>query len=410
MLDFCKGFLAFLQSLRRQLYFLPSFVKAFLSRRRAGYAITFYGFYGASDTSSLRNIGDNAILIAMLRSLSDIPDKKQIVVTDCEGVYSQYGEEFCVGLGARDLPKWIPIIDRTKVLVLGGGGLFQDYGIARLTPFLLFRLLFLFWIAGRKVMWYSVGIGPLLTKQGQLFTYLSARLADIISVRDYESEELLAKIGVPRKNLYVTSDPAVMLSVPSVQIVTKTHRNRLGLSVLPIYRSVFCDAKKNKQLENTLVQFVQSILNEGWCVRLFSFHDGPDTPFCRDIAACLNNENVRIVGPSMNVEQVLSEYSSLDFFLGMRYHSVIFSFIACVPAGAIIYHPKVRSLMKNAQLGDYAVELDGVTVARLKSILTRLENDNVVVVEKMQRWLSEQRTKLDRNRVLLEGLVKDGTP
>lgn len=399
-------FRSFVRKLYRESKLVPAAYHAFRLRTRKGSSLTLYGFYGASDESDKRNIGDSAILVSMLGALDSIPIHKLISVFDNEGKYLRYGEEFEAGIGANELTKWLPIIERTKLLLMGGGGLFQDYGAFSLTPFVLFRLALLFWLAGRKMMWYSIGVGPLGTKQGRLFTYLAARLANLVTVRDNESKALLSQIGVPENVIYVTADPAVTLSPPLSNRPKEGGNRCVGLSLLPFYQTVFGDERRNQDLEGILAEFVQSLLDEDMYVKLLAFHNGPDAPACERIAAHLNDGNLRVVGPGMDVEQMLSEYESMDCFIGMRFHSLVFAYITSVPAGAIAYHPKVRSLVHSAQLEDYSLGLEDLTAAGLQDLVARLRRDRLAVREKMAIWVDSQRQQVAENAKLVESLLE----
>jgi polysaccharide pyruvyl transferase WcaK-like protein len=398
-----------LRKLNRESKLVSAAYHAFRLRTRKGSHLTLYGFYGASDRSDKRNIGDNAILLSMLRALDSIPVPKLISVYDCEGRYAHYGEEFEAGLGANDLVKWLPIIESTKLLLIGGGGLFQDYGISRLTPFLLFRLGFLFWLAGRKTMWYSIGVGPLDTRHGRLFTYLAARMASPITVRDDESKALLVDIGVPEEVIHVSADPVVTMVPYPANRVKNRGNICVGLSLLPFYQAVFADEKRNQVLEEMLAEFIQSLLDRSMDVRLLAFHNGPDNPACERIAARVNDRHLTITGPAMGVDQMLLEYESMDYFIGMRFHSLVFAYITSVPAGAIAYHPKVRSLVHSAQLDGYSLRLEDLTVDGLEDLLTRLQRDRLVIQEKMAAWIDKQRYHATESARLVEQLLRQAT-
>ncbi len=381
--------------------------RACLLRRESGDSVTLYGFYGASDKASDRNIGDNAILRSMLEALDGIAVDKLIGVIDCEGTYDRFGTEFCARPGITDLSTWLPIIKKTKLFLLGGGGLFQDYGKSKWVPFSLFLLSFLFWVAGRKIMWYSIGVGPLVTKAGRIFTRLAAQLADGITVRDSESKQLLTDIGVKEASVYVTADPAVAMRFRPKENSSRKGKI-VGLSLSPFYETVFDDEKKNTDLRVVFVDFIQFLLDAGYAVRLFAFRSGPDIQLYEQIVADVNNPGVKIVERSFNEEEILKEYTDLDYFVGMRFHSIIFSMLASVPVGIIIYHPKVRSLVNSAKLEEYSVELNNLTLSNMKYMFSRLERDDFLVKGKMETWIETQRVRLIENVKMVERLLYNG--
>lgn len=392
--------------IRNSIIFLFLPLKAITLREKAGDHITLYGFYGASDKSPDRNIGDNAILSSMLAVLDDFPFKKLIGVIEPNGAYSRYGEEFCAKIRVNDLREWLRIISRTHLFILGGGGLFQDYGTCKWVPLVLMQLSLLFWLSGRKIMWYSVGIGPLLTKQGKFFTRIAAMMATIVTVRDNESKELLVNIGVKPSCIYVTADPVVSLS-PKAADVSSTFKKYVGFSLMPFHAIVYGDENRDIIWRDILIEFMRFLLSEGWSIKLFAFHNGPDTPFCMEIITQLDSENVVLVEPSSSVEQVLNEYNSLSYFVGMRFHSIVFSCLFSIPVISIIYHPKVRSLVENAKLPDYAIDVGQLDLSILKSMWYRLKTDAVGIKERMGLWIDKQNFALATNIKLMTSLLYD---
>ena len=66
--------------------------------------------------------------------------------------------------------------------------------------------------AGKPVMLYGLGVGPLLTEAGRRMARFIADQASAITVRDEESAALLAACGVARTRVQVAGDPAAGLT------------------------------------------------------------------------------------------------------------------------------------------------------------------------------------------------------
>src|SRR5215470_16943351 len=123
------------------------------------------GYYGFGNT------GDEAILTAMLSSLrSAQPDLKFVVVSgNPEQTSARYDVESALW---TDLQSILDAVRRSDVVILGGGGLFQDYwdtvADTMLTPGQVgipfyCSFVFLAGLYGKPCMLYSVGVGPLFT-------------------------------------------------------------------------------------------------------------------------------------------------------------------------------------------------------------------------------------------------------
>ena len=58
--------------------------------------------------------------------------------------------------------------------------------------------------------------------------------------------------------------------------------------------------------------------------------------------------------------EITGLYASLDFLVGMRFHSVIFALTSYVPSIAIEYHYKARGIMRDLGLEEWVLALDDV--------------------------------------------------
>src|SRR5688500_901706 len=153
------------------------------------------GYYGA------RNLGDEAILGALLQGLAGAPATVTVLSHDPAATASTHGVAAC----GWDTAALVAAVADAEVVVLGGGGLLQDYwgsrtedlfgrrqgGLAAYASVpLLARAL------GKPAMLYAVGVGPLRTAEGRELARTAAAAVDVATVRDEESRDLLAAIGV----------------------------------------------------------------------------------------------------------------------------------------------------------------------------------------------------------------------
>lgn len=75
--------------------------------------------------------------------------------------------------------------------------------------------------------------------------------------------------------------------------------------------------------------------------------------------------NVTLIDFDIYPSQLKSLYSKMDFFVGTRMHSVIFSLAENVPCLAISYDKKTDGIMEQAGLSEYVLHIDTVTGADL---------------------------------------------
>src|SRR4030067_2772022 len=174
--------------------------------------ILIIGWFGAG------NIGDEAILLAELHAmrerisdaefhiLSFDPERTQRPVSGLQQVVNIIGvgsKHKFLRTDSRGL--WHPLTT-VDMVVIGGGGIFQD--IYNHSPIPFFTLMVvLSKLLSKRVVIHSVGVGPIRTWIGKRLTRAAANLADSVTVRDHESQYILASIGV-NKDVGISSDPA----------------------------------------------------------------------------------------------------------------------------------------------------------------------------------------------------------
>ena len=171
------------------------------------------GYYGFGNT------GDEAILTVLLAGLrrryADL--EVTVVAGDPESVAAEHGTG---SVSWQDISGLIAAAETADLMVLGGGGLFQDYWGCHpeniLTPrhgnidywagfALLARLL------DKPLAIYAVGAGPLAGETARRYTRLAFEHAGSATVRSEGSFRLLSEIGIDPGRMQVTADPAWLL-------------------------------------------------------------------------------------------------------------------------------------------------------------------------------------------------------
>ncbi|HEY4562389.1 MAG TPA: polysaccharide pyruvyl transferase family protein, partial [Thermoanaerobaculia bacterium] len=130
------------------------------------------GYYGHG------NAGDEAILAGMLDALRALRPGLEVTVASGDPARTT-AEHGVRAVAAGDLPALIAAVAASDLVVLGGGGLFQDYWPVPEETFLTERqgglLAYLAYPAlaallGRPAMIYAAGVGPLATEEGRRLT------------------------------------------------------------------------------------------------------------------------------------------------------------------------------------------------------------------------------------------------
>ncbi|MFX0196024.1 MAG: polysaccharide pyruvyl transferase family protein [Candidatus Hodarchaeota archaeon] len=161
----------------------------------------------AGDTDG--NIGDSAIVFSMCEELRRInPDIKITLVSGDLLRDREFFGATTIRRGILGLPALVKAAMMSDLILCGGGGLFQDDSSLVKMPYWAFRIAFirLFY---KKVIGYSLGVGPLRCASSRLFARLAFACMDQISVRDPEAKKTSERLTP--KPIYILPDPALIL-------------------------------------------------------------------------------------------------------------------------------------------------------------------------------------------------------
>jgi len=380
----------------RFLDFIISIPFAFLLRFRKGKQICLYGFYGAKDASPIRNQGDNAILESILSFVKPLKRPLLLCLLEPNKKYEADGKVvFIKRRGIQIYSQWLAVIAQSKILVFGGGGLFQDYQGNGGSTHHLWRINFLFFLANRKIIWWSQGVGPLPSEKSKIYTTRAASYADMITLRDEESRQLLLQCGIPSNKLITTADAVYKL--PSTyfkqksQTSSSSKKTKVGISLFSFYTVAFQDELKNETLYNEYKTLIEMLLKQDFIVELIVMVNTQDAEICLRIQNEFKNQNISVRGINLSLDEITSTISDLDVMLAMRYHSYVLSILAGIPVSAVAYHPKVRSLTSELNAWDFSSEIDDVCAKKLyNNILYALKNRTDIIDRQNQLLTNKQ--------------------
>ena len=367
-------------------------------------------------TGCWTNLGDEAVLVTMLRDLRDAVPKVDVTVISSNppGYLERFG---VVEVAYSDIPRIIQVIRDSDLMILGGGSIFFDYvgfdpckiltpqheglsfygGLALLAAHL-----------GKPVMPYAVGIEPLTTEAGRTLTRLVFEHAQALTVRDPDSRERLLALGISRERIELSADPAFNLPQPDSSSAREQLADVLGRKPA---RPVLGVALRNWNIsadptvwEVEVASALDNFLDaEGGTILFTPFHMAVDWPLTDDAGAC---ERVRsqmqrgsetiILDRAHSPEEAAGLLSVCDVVLAMRLHAAILAVNSGVPTVALSYDPKVSGIMKMIGLADHVVELSGanrkVISELLRSALHRAGEQRSSIAERVReiRELSRQ--------------------
>ena len=372
--------------------------------------IVISGYYGFA------NAGDEAMLTSIVRALRGV--QPEIDLTVISGNPAETSAKHKVKSIYRfNFFKIYNALKNADMLLSGGGSLLQDVTSLRSLFYYLFIIL-MGKMAGKKVMLYSHGIGPIRNTLARKLTRIVCSKADLITVRDADSQTELLKMGLSGRNIIVTADSVLALPVADKTIGQKILQNAgidinrpvlgrpvLGISVRPWANDINCF----KVIAAALKQFKSE--HDAQIV-LLPLQYPADLKSCAAVNSFLKDEKDiyfldsaynTFLDSAYNTEEFLSLIGNFKLLLGMRLHALVFAAVMKVPLLAISYDPKVDAFVNTAG-GVLAGSVDDIKKEQLVNVLKAAWcKPPVVQNERMEQLRSKAQLNLERTFALLRG-------
>jgi polysaccharide pyruvyl transferase CsaB len=364
------------------------------------------GYYGFG------NAGDEAILTVLTERLRlRHADARFTVVAypfaDLRDIAVSHGVH---ALDARDVAAVAEAATEADLMVLGGGGLFQDYlpadhsqilgpAQANLAVWSGYGLLAA--ALGKPLLIWGVGVGPLTTDPGRRATGLVFGQAAAALVRDQASLRLLSDLGIEAA-IELAADPAFLLEPPEPETVTELMvdddvptggRLRIGVVVRP-WEGAW---------QEPLAAALDRLINERDADVIFlPFQQSGrglenDAHAATLVAARMRRVQRRaVIHTEYTPRRRMGILATCDVVIGMRLHSVVFAAAAGVPVVGLSYDPKVSHLMEELGLEDLTIDLRHVDAEqvfdRTSAALESTPDRRAAVAEKVE--LLRERARL----------------
>jgi polysaccharide pyruvyl transferase CsaB len=298
------------------------------------------GYYGRG------NIGDEAVLAGTLAGLRTLAPEAEPIVFSYDPPATQQEH----GAAARQMKSVNTAAIAARLsgvdcLVLGGGGLLNDYRLSGL-------VFYAHWVAvasmlGRRVMLHAVGVGPLRTRTGRVLARWIARRCCSVSVRDEMSRGLLG-----RADALLGADAALLMAPPS----PPRQPGRMATIIPRRWAEGFP--------RQGLAALADWLAGQGFEPVLLAMHPQLDLPALRavrDQAA----RPVRVIEDLLTAQEAFALLGSAGLVISMRLHGVLFAAMQGVPVVGIAYDDKLSALLGELGCAGQSVSLGDATAPRL---------------------------------------------
>lgn len=389
--------------------------------------ICFFGHFGSP------NFGNESSLLAILFHLRRLlPEAKVVCACTSPETLFEAQEIETVPISRVILKRWDPrtpltaslrrvliglpselwrLLDALRtlravdMLIIPGTGLLTDaYGLMGWGPYNLFKWSLIARMCRCKVLFVSVGAGPVYSALGKYFVISALSLADYRSYRDNASLEYLQRIGFKAHSDRVYPD--LVFSLPKAMLPhdgdKRGKRSTVGLGVMS-YAGRYSSAKASgaiyqEYLEN-LVAFARWLLAHDYDIRLI-IGEVNDRSALEEFKSLLTSslggyDEERIVDqPALSVDQLLSQIAETDIVVATRFHNVLLALLLNKPVIAISFHQKCDSLMSEMGLAEYCHDINRMNACGLIEQFQDVERN----AEKLK---SAIRLKVEQSRMAL---------
>jgi len=308
-----------------------------------------------------------------------------------------------------ELYRWITGLIRlwhTDMLIIPGTGLLTDaYGLLEWGPYNIFKWSLMAKVCRCKLLFISVGAGPIYGALGRFFVKLALSLANFRSYRENSTMQYLKGIGFRAGNDRVYPD--LVFSLPEAVIphqdTKKSRRSVVGLGVMGDAGKYSVSRPSNEiyraYLEN-LVRVVRWLLAHENDVRLL-IGDLDDMRAKQEFRALLGerlsvcDQGHIIDEPVFSVEGLLSQIAATDIVVATRFHNVLLALLCNKPVISISFHHKCESLMSAMGLSAYCLDINDLKADKLIEKFCDLETNAGKLKPLIREKVREFRKALD---------------
>ena len=327
------------------------------------------GNYGAANT------GDEAMLAGLIEAVAADESLLLSVVSKRSGAPA-----WALSSRVRWIQPWpgtaLTALWGADGLAMGGGTHFHDdYRQPRLLRhwWYLFRIVAVSAAAKllrKKVVWLSVGVGPLDGTVARALCRAALRFCDQVSVRDRQSLRQIQTLK-PSVPVVGSFDLAALMRRPAP---ARAGRQRLGVSLLDISSVRGSSVANELRFRDGMAEGLQRVLDSRNTldISIIVLRGGrreDDVDVSRSVFQRLAQSHpgrVTFIDYEDSPYAMFEHVAACDFVLGARYHASILAYLARVPQLVIAYHRKCNDFCEHVGLPDVArLDLDDVTPVSL---------------------------------------------
>jgi polysaccharide pyruvyl transferase WcaK-like protein len=321
-----------------------------------------------------------------------------------------------------ELGRWVNAIRKlagTHMLVMTGTGMLSDLGIS---PFGLHYDILRWSIAAKlcrcKLLFLSVGAGPIRHPVSKFFVKMALRLADYRSYRDIFSKSFVEGLGIATEGDAVYPDLAFSLPASTLPDACDGggRRKVVGVGLITYDTSRTNNPEKVETIYRDYIAkvaaFVRWLVEHDYTVRFLIGDVVYDGRVREDLGALLERIGLKyeagqiIDEPARSVEELLSQLAATDIVVASRFHNVLLALLLRKPVVALSFHEKVDSLMKAMGMTEFCQDIENVDGDKLLCQFAALEDNLESIKCGLARQAESNRQKLEEQYEYIVNIVR----
>jgi len=394
--------------------------------------ITFFGLYGQ------RNLGNDCTLKVILENMRRyLPDAEfQCVCTGPENVSSRYNistfparEVTAKANGWRgnklvrllrkilirmpiEIIHWIKgfkYLKGSDMLAMAGTGLLVDdvsgpFGF----PYYILKWSILAKLRGCKLLFVSVGAGPIYHPLSRWFIKSAISLADYRTYRDDFSKQYIKGLGADTGDDLVYPDLAFSMPMSMFSDLIKDDDavgRVVGVGLMDYKGQGGFGGGAGGDVYGAYIKkmasFVTWLIENNYTVRVIIGDARYDQDAKEDLMKLLEVQGIKeedghiFNEPISTKEDLLREIAKSDVVISPRFHNIIFAMIFDKPVMSISYNEKFDELMKDFGLEEYCQHIDVLDVGWLIKQFKKIMSSREEIKASIRHRMAECRRSLD---------------
>lgn len=301
--------------------------------------------------------------------------------------------------------RWFRDVD---MFIVVGTGAVDDMAVQRPwhAPFDLYKWCKGAKLGGAKVVFLSVGVGPIVNPTSRRLMFSALRMADRRSYRETAALEYLRKFGFDATGDRLFPDLVFSLEVErwNRPAAASGAVRCVGLGLIN-YRGWSHDPIAGEPVFRAYIEkmkgFLRWLLEQGYDVRLI-VGDLTDEPCVTEMHAFLETEPMRkyrdrvVAEPIADLDALFEQISRTDLVVASRFHNLLCSLMLRRPVVSVGYHEKNDLLLGGFGLADYCQHIETFTLDRLIDHFRRSVAQHAQITAHLGERLSEYRHALDQ--------------